>query len=198
MIPSKFNRNYLKDMIGFFSIATSIKIYRRIQGRDLWYLFCIFNISAVIINGCSIYHAAHDIGHAVQNRPLLAAHRLVPGALQKTVPMIIGRNFDFYVGDTSFGRKIVAFFNPTGHKFMTVTGAVCRSCIWYEWGRSNRNHQRGKIIYPYASATPVSLVAREIQYAKNINEAHRYSKSRKMFVSESFWLHPATTIKRWS
>ena len=36
--------------------------------------------------------------------------------------MIIGRNFDFYVGDKFAEDKIVAFFHPAaGYKFMTVT-----------------------------------------------------------------------------
>ena len=45
---------------------------------------------------------------------------------------------------------------------------------------------------PYGSATPVSLVVREIlQYAKNIREALEIAAKRKMFVSESFLLGSA-------
>ena len=49
---------------------------------------------------------------------------------------------------------------------------------------------------PYASATPVSLVTREIlQYAKNISEAVAIAKKRKMFVSESFLVASAEDNK---
>jgi hypothetical protein len=49
---------------------------------------------------------------------------------------------------------------------------------------------------PSGSATPVSLVAKEIvQYAKNINEAIAIAKKRKMFVSESFLVGSAADKK---
>jgi tetratricopeptide (TPR) repeat protein len=49
---------------------------------------------------------------------------------------------------------------------------------------------------PYGSATPVSLVAREIlQYAKNISEAVAIARNRKMFVSESFLVASAADNK---
>lgn len=49
---------------------------------------------------------------------------------------------------------------------------------------------------PSGSATPVSLVTREIlQYAKNISEAVAIAKSRKMFVSESFLVASAADSK---
>jgi isopenicillin-N N-acyltransferase like protein len=49
---------------------------------------------------------------------------------------------------------------------------------------------------PTGSATPVSLVTREIlQYAKNIQEAVSIARSRKMFVSESFLVASAADNK---
>ncbi|MBI3883834.1 MAG: peptidase C45, partial [Sphingobacteriales bacterium] len=49
---------------------------------------------------------------------------------------------------------------------------------------------------PTGSATPVSLVAREIlQYAKNISDAIVIAKKRKMFVSESFLVGSAADNK---
>ncbi|MEI9910599.1 MAG: C45 family autoproteolytic acyltransferase/hydrolase [Bacteroidota bacterium] len=69
------------------------------------------------------YHAAHDIGHALQNMALVGCTSFGTwDARSQDSTMIIGRNFDFYVGDKFAEDKIVAFFNPAqGYKFMTVT-----------------------------------------------------------------------------
>jgi predicted choloylglycine hydrolase len=112
--------------------------------------------------------------------------------------MIIGRNFDFYVGDKFAEDKIVAFFNPSaGYKFMTVTwgGFIGAVSGMNEKGLTvTINAAKSNI--PTGSATPVSLVAREIlQYAKNIDEALAIAKSRKMFVSESFLIGSAADNK---
>jgi len=112
--------------------------------------------------------------------------------------MIIGRNFDFYVGDKFAEDKIVAFFNPSdGYKFMTVTWGGFIGAV------SGMNEQgltvtinADKTSLPSASATPVSLVAREIlQYAKNTAEALAIAQKRKMFVSESFLVGSAADNK---
>ena len=102
--------------------------------------------------------------------------------------MIIGRNFDFYVGDHFSENKIVAFEHPSeGHKFMSVT--------WGGFiGVVSGMNEKGLTVTinaaksdSHGSATPVSLVAREIlQYAENIAEAEAIARKRKMFVSESF------------
>ncbi|HMX38210.1 MAG TPA: C45 family autoproteolytic acyltransferase/hydrolase, partial [Ferruginibacter sp.] len=85
----------------------------------------------------------------------------------------------------------------TGHKFMTVTWGGFTGAV------SGMNDQglsvtinAAKSSLPTGSATPVSLVTKEIlQYAKNINEAIAIARSRKMFVSESFLVASAADNK---
>src|SRR4029077_3444102 len=112
--------------------------------------------------------------------------------------MIIGRNFDFYVGDKFAENKIVAFVNPAeGYKFMSVTWA---GFIGVVSGMNEKgltvtiNAAKSKV--PSGSATPVSIVAREIlQYARNIDEALDIARKREMFVSESFLIGSAADHK---
>lgn len=146
------------------------------------------------------YHAAHDIGHALQNLMLVGCTSF--GAWDsKTVngAMLLGRNFDFWVGDKFAENKIVAFYHPDrGNKFAFVTWGGFTGVVS---GMNDKgltvtiNAARSDI--PWAgAATPVSLVAREIlQYAGNIKEAIAIAHTRKMFVSESFLVGSAADHK---
>jgi len=146
------------------------------------------------------YHAAHDIGHALQNLMLVGCTSF--GAWDsKTIDgaMLLGRNFDFWVGDKFSENKIVAFYKPEkGNKFAFVTWGGFTGVVS---GMNDKgltvtiNAARSDI--PWAgAATPVSLVAREIlQYAANINEAIAIAHKRKMFVSESFLVGSAADHK---
>ncbi|MBN8698641.1 MAG: peptidase C45 [Chitinophagales bacterium] len=202
MIPSRFKRGFLKYLIGFFNrnldknVTEEYKdeIYGVSESASPAYQYLGSNY-ARILN----YHAAHDIGHAVQNLAMVGCTSFGTwGAMSEDSTMIIGRNFDFYVGDKFAEDKIVAFFNPsTGHKFMTVTWGGFTGAV------SGMNDQglsvtinAAKSSLPTGSATPVSLVTKEIlQYAKNINEAIAIARSRKMFVSESFLVASAADNK---
>ncbi len=202
MIPSNFQRNYLKYMIGFFNrnLDKNVKeeyleeIYGVSESASPKYKYLGTNYQRILN-----YHAAHDIGHAVQNLALVGCTSFGTwGAMSQDSTMIIGRNFDFYVGDKFAEDKIIAFFNPKqGHKFMTVTwgGFVGAVSGMNDQGLSVTINA-AKTDLPTGSATPVSIVTREIlQYAKNIEEAIAIAKSRKMFVSESFLVASANDNK---
>ena len=141
------------------------------------------------------YHAAHDIGHAMQNLHLVECTAF--GAWNTRTAdstLLIGRNFDFYVGDEFAENKIVLFVKPNkGYGFASITwgGMIGVVSGMNEQGLTlTLNSAKGDI--PFSAKTPVSIIAREIlQYAKNIDEAYAIAKSRSSFVAESFMVASA-------
>ena len=202
MIPSESYRSFLKYFIGWFNrdLDKNVKeeykqeIYGISQSASDKYKYLGTNYQRILN-----YHAAHDIGHALQNLALVGCTSFGTwDAKSKDSTMIIGRNFDFYVGDKFAEDKIVEFQSPTeGYKFMTITwgGFIGAVSGMNEKGLAVTINA-AKSNMPSGSATPVSLVTREIlQYAKNIAEAISIAKSRKMFVSESFLVASAEDHK---
>ena len=202
MIPSKFYLHFLKYFVGWFNrnldknVSEEYKeeIYGVSQSASDNYGY-IGTKYQRILN----YHSAHDIGHALQNMALVGCTSFGTwdGASADST-MIIGRNFDFYVGDNFAKNKIVLFESPSsGYKFMSVTwgGFIGVVSGMNEKGLTvTINAAKSSI--PSGSATPVSIVAREIlQYAQNISEATAIAKKRKMFVSESFLIGSAEDHK---
>jgi hypothetical protein len=145
------------------------------------------------------YHAAHDIGHALVNMMLVGCTSFATwNERSKDSQLIVGRNFDFYVGDAFAKNKIIAFYDPTeGNQFMSVTwGGFSGVVSGMNMKGLTVTINANKSSIPWGAATPVSLVAREIlQYASNIKEAIQIAKKRKMFVSESFLISSAIDHK---
>ncbi len=202
MIPSKFYLHFLKYFVGWFNrnldkhVTEEYKeeIYGISKSASDKYEYIGDNYQRILN-----YHAAHDIGHALQNLALVGCTSFGTwDGKSQDGTMIIGRNFDFYVGDKFAQNKIVAFENPSeGFKFMSVTwgGFIGVVSGMNEKGLTvTINAAKSSI--PSGSATPVSLVAREIlQYAENIQQALDIAKKRKMFVSESFLIGSAEDNK---
>lgn len=202
MIPSRFYRHFLKYLIGFFNRDLPNNVSEEYKQE-------IFGVSQAAADKYAYigtpyqrilnYHAAHDIGHALQSMALVGCTSFGTwGAASADSAFIIGRNFDFYVGDRFADEKIVAFIQPdSGYGFMSITwgGFIGAVSGMNEKGLTvTINAARTDL--PPGSATPVSLVAREIlQYAANLEQAVAIAKSRTMFVSESFLVGSAADQK---
>lgn len=202
MIPSKFYLHFLKYFIGWFNrhldknINEEYKeeIYGVSESASDKYQYIGSNYQRILN-----YHAAHDIGHALQSMALVGCTSFGTwNSRSQDSTMIIGRNFDFYVGDKFAEDKIVAFFSPAqGHKFMTITwGGFVGAVSGMNDKGLTVTINAAKTNIPSGSATPVSLVAREVlQYAENIGQAVEIANKRKMFVSESFLVGSAEDNK---
>jgi isopenicillin-N N-acyltransferase like protein len=198
LVPSSIYRNFLKYFVGWFNRDLANHVPEEYKHE-------IFGIAksassdydhiAPAYQRILNYHAAHDIGHALQNMSLVGCTSFATWANHsEDSTLLIGRNFDFYVGDEFARDKIIAFYNPSqGHKFMMVTfGGMTGVLSGMNDKGLTVTINAAKSDIPSASATPVSLVAREIlQYATTIDEAFDIAQKRKMFVAESFLIGSA-------
>ncbi len=201
IVPSESYLDFLKYFIKFFNRDIDEYILREYREEIYGISFSAsddFNFIGTKYERMLNYHASHDIGHALQDLMLVGCTSFAANMGFSDSSLIIGRNFDFYINDAFAEEKIVCFVNPErGYQFAYVTWA---SMIGVVSGMNNHGLtvtiNAGKSSIPFKSATPISLLAREIlQYAKNIDEAIDIAEKRKTFVSESLLIGSAVDNK---
>lgn len=198
IVPSKFQQYLLRKFLAWYNR----KMYLHIPEEYKAEIYGLSQYSSTNYSEIGdpylrlLYlHAAHDIGHALQDLMLVGCSSFAVWD-EKTVDgeLLIGRNFDFYAGDRFAENKIIAFVNPDqGHKFVSVTWGGMIGVV------SGMNDQgltvtinAGKSEIPLVAKTPISIVTREIlQYASTIDEAIEIAKKREVFVSEAIFVGSA-------
>lgn len=201
-VPSKFKQNLLRGLLKWYNR----KMYLNVRDDFQAELFGLSQYSsdrydyiAPKFRRAMYLHGAHDIGHAMQDLMVVGCTSLaVWNENTEDGDLLIGRNFDFYVGDDFAKNKLIEFVEPeNGIPYISVSwpgmiGVV--SGMNKEGVTVTINAGKSKI--PMTAKTPISLVTREIlQYAKNIDEAIAIAKKRKVFVSESILVGSANDKK---
>jgi len=198
IVPSKLQQNLLRNFLKWYNR----KLYLNVPNEYQTEIYGVSQYTSQDFNNIapqyqrSLYlHAAHDIGHALQDLALVGCSSFAAWEEKsEDGNLILGRNFDFYVNDAFAENKIVAFINPKdGYPFMTVTwpGMVGTVSGMNKEGLTVTINA-GKSKIPMIAKTPISILTREIlQHAQNIDEAIAIAKKRQLFVSESIMVGSA-------
>ena len=127
-VPSPAWQRVLQLMIGFFNkdLPDNIQLenQQEIYGISKSFSDDYDYISTKygrILN----YHGAHDIGHALNDYSMVGCTSFaLKGSKSENGKLIVGRNFDFFVGDDFAEEKLILFLKPDkGHAFVSYSWA---------------------------------------------------------------------------
>ena len=201
-VPSKFKQNLLRGFLKWYNRKMYLNVRNDLQA-ELYglsqYSSDQYDFIAPKFRRVMYLHGAHDIGHAMQDLAMVGCSSLAAwGDKSEDGDLLIGRNFDFYVGDDFAKNKLIEFVEPEeGIPYMSVSWPGMIGVV------SGMNKEgitvtinAGKSKIPLTAKTPISFVTREIlQFAKTIDEAIAIAKKRKVFVSESILVGSANDKK---
>lgn len=202
MVPSKFKQSLLRQFLKWYNRKLYLNVpeeYKtEIYGLSRYASPDFDNVAPPYLRMLYL-HAAHDIGHALQDLALVGCTSFAAwGENSQDGSLILGRNLDFYAGDEFSEDKIVAFVKPDkGYPYMSVVwGGMIGNLSGMNLEGLTVTLNAGKSDVPLGAKTPISILAREIlQYAKNIDEAVAIAKKREVFVSESIMIGSANDGK---
>ena len=202
MVPNSFYLFFLKNLVLWLNRKLknhiSEEINQEIYGISLS-ASPDFNSIGTPFKRLLNYHAAHDIGHALQDMKYVGCTSFsVWGQKSADGKLISGRNFDFYINDDFGKEKILAFINPSsGLKFAMVTWAGMTGAV------SGMNEKglavtinAAKSAFRFKLGTPISILIREVlQHAGDIEQAMEIIRKRNVFVSELIMVSSASDKK---